>query len=66
MAKKKTTKAKQPQPPSSPSKQQFFAKRFFITGFGMVDVGDEVCEAAATAWAATTKADINKYTIEIE
>ncbi len=64
MAKKKTTKAKQPQPQSSQNK--CFTKRFFITGFGMVDVGDQVSEAAATAWAATTKADINKYTIEIE
>ncbi len=61
MAKKKTSKPKE-----QPSPNRCFTKRFYIPGFGMVDVGDKVVEAAHKAWVATTKTDINKYTKDIE
>ncbi len=70
MAKKKQSSPKQKpkQAPKEESKatvgRRFWAKRFYIPGFGFVDVGDEASKEALAAWTKKTKVKVEDYLTE--
>jgi len=43
------------------SKPRYFTKRLYIGGHGMVDVGEELTEAALNAWKKKTDVPIDNY-----
>ncbi len=38
-----------------------WSKRFYIPGFGFVDVGEQASSEALAAWKAATKVDVEGY-----
>ncbi len=67
MAAKK--KQKQASPKQEPAEKKpkasvgmrYWAKRFYIPGFGFVDQGDEASKEALAAWAKKTKLNVDNY-----
>ena len=54
-------KQNQPKKAKTVSKQRYFAKRFYIPGFGFVDQGDEASKEALAAWKKATKVSVDSY-----
>jgi len=71
MAKKKASPKPKPQAEAKPKEEKpkvtaskgkrYWSKRFYIPGFGFVDVGEEASKEALAAWEKKTKADVTKY-----
>lgn len=69
MAKKKPAAKQQPpkqeEPKAKPkAKKRYWAKRLYVKGFGMVDVGEEASAEALAAWKKATKVKVDNYLTE--
>ena len=68
MAKKQAKAKQQPVQPkeekpkaTAKAGKRYWGKRFYIPGFGFVDVGDEASKEALSAWAKKTSLYVDNY-----